>query len=280
MIRLLLRTTKSSHELTTVLISLLNQFGQWDDEKKSYLNNGWNVYLIGMEAGSCGWYELMYTTMNGLCKKVDTEACFYWLSSLSSLAHAEWTLSKDQTINNSGYTPSVSNKFIKSLTQLKALQSLEKPRTNQSWYIQLRMEMLAAIQHTISVLGHSNLKKQAKLMEDCSVMFRKIAFRYDFIAQAQFGIEKEMLEVIESYKICALICEHAARTFFGSSQLFFCIDPSLIPLINSQYISPPKLLNYDQSTYMLDLCKGFVRTVTGWDDLDHLDQADRYSVKV
>lgn len=281
MIRLLLRTTESSHQLTAMLVSLLNQFGKWDDETKSYLDNGWNIYLIGMEAGSCGWYELMYTTMKGLCKKVDTEACLYWLSSLSSLAHAEWTLSKDQTINSSGYTASVSNKFIKSLTQLKALQSLEKPRTNQSWYIQLRMEMLGAIQHTISVLNHTNLKKQTKLMEDCAVMFRKIAFRYDFIAQAQFGIDKEMLEVIESYKICALISEHAARTFSGSNRLFFCIDPSLIPLINSQdSSSQTKLSNRNQSVYMINLCKGFVSTVTGWDELNHLDQVDRHSVRL
>lgn len=256
----------------------MNQFGKWNDETKSYLDNGWNLYLIGMEAGSCGWYELMYTTMKGLCKKVESEACFHWLSALSSLAHAEWTLSKDQTTNNSGYTASVSSKFIESLTQLKSLQLLEKPRTNQLWYIQLRMEMLAAIQHTLSILNQPSIENQTKLIEDCAVMYRKIAFRYDFIAQAQFGIDRETLDVIESYKISALICEHASRTFSGSSRLFFCIDPSLIPLINSQDISPRKLSNRNQSMYMFDLCKEFVRTVTSWDDLDHLDPPDRYSV--
>ncbi|GAA5816690.1 hypothetical protein MFLAVUS_010222 [Mucor flavus] len=280
LVRLLLRTTKSNHELTEKIVSLLNQFGSWDQSSKSYLRNGWNIYLIGMEAGSCGWYELMYITMSGLCKKVETEACLYWLKSLSSLANAEWTLSINQTVSNHGYTASVLNKYIKSLTQHNALQSLETVRTNQSWYIQLRMEILVAIQHTIMALDHPHLKKQSRLMQDCAIKFRKIAFRYDFIAQAQFGIDREMLEVIEYYKIFALICEHASRTFSGHNQMFFCVDPSLIPLINNSGTKQTKLTNQNVAIRMIQLYKGFIKTVTAWDELDHLDSVDRRKICV
>lgn len=256
-------------------MSLLNQFGRWDGGTESYLDNGWNIYLIGMEAGSCGWYQLMFTTMKGLCKKVDTEACFYWLSSLASLAYAEWTLPKQQQAQTMFHS------YVQSLTQLKALQSLDQPRTHQYWFIQLRLEMLDAIQNAKVALSLRE-NKQARKMEECAIKFRKLAFRYDFIAQSQFGIDREMLETIESYKICALVCEHAARTFSGSNQLFFCIDPSLIPLIKSvteEENEQARLSNRNQAEYMINLCKGFLSKVTAWEELDHLDEADRRMVR-
>lgn len=264
-----------------MLVQLLNQFGKWDESSKSYLTNGWNIYLIGMEAGSCGWYELMYITMSGLCKKVETEACLFWLRSLSTLANAEWTLSMKLTIPQHGFQAPVLNKHLKSLTQLRGLQALDTVRTNQSWYIQLRMEFLVALEHTIAVLDHPDPKKQSRLMQDCAVKFRKIAFRYDFIAQAQFGIDRESLEVIESYKIFALICEHASRTFPGSTQMFFCVDPSLIPLMNQEADSgtTSTLSNQNQVVRMIQLYKGFIKTVTDWDEFNHLDENECRAVK-
>lgn len=231
-----------------------------------------------MEAGACGWYELMYIIMEGLCKKVESEASLYWLSSLSSLANAEWTLS-NQTVSNTSYAAPVSNLFIKSLTQLKALQSLDQPRTSQIWFIQLRMEMLANIQHTLSVLDIPQFSKQSKYMMDCAIKFRKTAYRYDYISQAQFGVEKNMLDIIESYKICALICEHAARVFSDSDQLFFCIDPSLIPLLEGEQ-DTLKRTNRNQSAYITNLCKGFVKKVNEWEQLNHLEDVDRRKVTV
>lgn len=252
------------------------QFGRWDSIAESYTENGWNIYLIGMEAGSCGWYQLMHVTMKGLCKKVDTEACRYWLETLSSLAFAEYTLLSHQ---QQQAQPNVSmfQPYIESLTRIKALQSLDQPRTHQAWFIQLRKEMLEAIQDTMIALSITSAKQQARKMEECAIQFRKIAFRYDFIAQSQFGIDREMLETIESYKICALVCEHATRTFSGS--LFFCIDPSLIPLLNAaQTEAEPRLSNRNQSVHMTNLCKVFLTKVTGWEELDHLEEPDRRQV--
>lgn len=273
LIRLLLRTTPSSHELTQMLSTLLKEFGSWDDSIQSYRNNGWNIYVIGIEAGTCGWYELMYTAMEGLCKKAETEKCFYWLSSLSSLAHAEWTLSK-QKVANTTHTSSTSNLFLKSITQLKALQSLDRSRKIQLWFVQLRMEMLANIQRTLTVIDIPQLAKQSKFMIDCAIQFRKMASRYDFLSQAQFGVGKQMLDTIESYKICALVCEHLARVFSATDQAFFCIDPSLIPLLQENH-TVIKRTNRNQSAHLISLCRGFVKKANEWEELDHLEEEDR-----
>lgn len=110
LIRLLFRTTESDHKITAKLIQLLHQFGNWDDCTESYSKNGWNLYLIGMEAGSCRWYELMYLIMKDLRKQVETEASYCWLNALSSLAWAEHNLSNKE---------SSPNLYIKSIFELK-----------------------------------------------------------------------------------------------------------------------------------------------------------------
>lgn len=265
--RLLLRTTENSHESTQLLSTLLQDFGSWNDTSQSYSKNGWHIYVIGMEAGTCGWFELMHTIMGGLCKKAETEGCFYWLGSLSSLAHAEWTLSK-QRDSETKLTPSSSNLFLKSITQLKALQSLDRPRISQLWFIQLRMEMLANIQQTLFVIDLDRPKEQSRLMMNCANQFRKMASKYDFISQAQFGVGKQMLETIESYKICALVCEYFARLSSATEQSFFCIDPSLIRLLQDDYssVSNPNTRNRSRSIIdFLGCCIQRTDEMVDWD---------------
>ncbi|KAK4520619.1 uncharacterized protein ATC70_006497 [Mucor velutinosus] len=266
LIRLLLRTTESNHEITATLLQLLHEFGQWDQSTECYSKNGWNLYLIGLEAGSCQWYELMYLIMKDLRKRVDTEASYFWLSALSSLAQAEHSLSNKDA---------VSDLYIQSMLELKALRSFDQPRFDQMWFIQLRMEFIQAIERTKAILAATlSPKKLARQMQTSAVMFREIAFRYDFIAQVQFGADKEVLNVIESYKIRALVCEHAARTFMGSDQVFFCVDPSLIPLITQTETAAPHRM-VDTAGYMMHQSKQFLRKVTAWEELAHLEGNDR-----
>ncbi|CEP14279.1 hypothetical protein [Parasitella parasitica] len=100
LMRLLLRTTESSREIIAKLIELLHDFGSWNQDTETYSKNGWNLYLIGMEAGLCRWYELMHLIMRDLRKQVETEASYCWLTALSSLALAEHSLSnKDSSPN-------------------------------------------------------------------------------------------------------------------------------------------------------------------------------------
>ncbi|KAI8991462.1 hypothetical protein BDF20DRAFT_812735 [Mycotypha africana] len=94
--RLLVRTTKSSDELMNQLLPILHRFGSFNRKRERYQSNAWNLYLIGLEAGHCGWYQLLYLIMKDLCRNVEKEANFYWLRSLGSLALAEWTLSQNQ----------------------------------------------------------------------------------------------------------------------------------------------------------------------------------------
>ncbi|KAL9539844.1 hypothetical protein MBANPS3_010034 [Mucor bainieri] len=273
LIRLLFRTTESSHEITATLLQLLHEFGQWDQTTECYSKNGWNLYLIGLEAGTCQWYELMYLVMKDLRKRVETEASYCWLSALSSLAQAEHRLSKNEA---------ASDLYIQSMLELKALRSFDQPRFDQTWFIQLRMEFVQAIERTKAILAATlSPKKLARQMQTSAVVFRKIASRYDFIAQAQFGADKEVLNVIESYKLRALVCEHAARTFMGSDQVFFCVDPSLIPLIAEPDTAAAAAAAAaahrltDTAEYMMHQSKQFLRKVTAWEELAHLEGDDR-----
>jgi hypothetical protein len=292
LVRLLIRTTQASHVLTSQIASLLYLFGKWEEETKIFYKNGWNIYLIGMEAGSCGWYELMHIVMRDLCNKVETEASRYWLKSLSTLALSECNLAKQDKmlVQGQGYISDVNDNFIKTLTQFKAFQALEQPRVTQSWFIQLRMEMIIALQNTLYTLDKmtSNdtastsmvMKRENKQLQQAAVTFRRLAFRYDFIAQSYFGIDKETLDVTEAYKTCALVCEHAARTFLRSG--FFCIDPSLIPLINKTSdddLATQNLASKKHANDLIHNCKDFIDIITKWEEYDHLEEKDRRVVK-
>jgi len=142
------------------------------------------------------------------------------------------------------------------------------------------MEFIQAIERTKAIFtANMTSKKLARQMQTSAVMFRKIAFRYDFIAQAQFGIGKEVLNAIESYKLRALICEHAARTLMGSDQVFICVDPSLIPLITEPETAVPHR-RVDTTGYLMHQSKQFLRKVTAWEELAHLESDDRRQVRL
>lgn len=142
------------------------------------------------------------------------------------------------------------------------------------------MEFIQAIERTKAILtADMTSKKLARQMQTSAVMFRKIAFRYDFIAQAQFGIGKEVLNAIESYKLRALVCEHATRTLMGSDQVFFCVDPSLIPLITEPETAAP-YRRVDTTGYLMHQSKQFLRKVTAWEELAHLESDDRRQVRL
>ncbi|KAG0754775.1 hypothetical protein G6F57_005520 [Rhizopus arrhizus] len=70
LMKLLLRTTPSSNELTSKIVSLLREYGSWNNTNETFTSNCWNLYVIGLEAGCSGWYELMYTIIKDLQKKV------------------------------------------------------------------------------------------------------------------------------------------------------------------------------------------------------------------
>ncbi|KAI9257604.1 hypothetical protein BY458DRAFT_441342 [Sporodiniella umbellata] len=69
-IKLLLRTTPSNNSLTQSVVSLLYEYGSWDETHQSFTVNCWNLYLISIEAGRFGWFELMHTIAKGLDSKV------------------------------------------------------------------------------------------------------------------------------------------------------------------------------------------------------------------
>ncbi|KAI8970531.1 hypothetical protein BDB01DRAFT_557978 [Pilobolus umbonatus] len=144
--------------------------------------------------------------------------------------------------------------------------------------------MINNIQHTIAILDINNqekddmlLKRQIRLMNGCAVKFRKLAFRYDHIAQSQMGVDNELLNIFECYKISALVCEHAARTFVGSKDLFFCIDPSLIPVLDEIRTEDKMEEDVEQSQLgrLMNLNKRFLKSIVKWEDSVEDDHSSR-----
>ncbi|KAI8384305.1 uncharacterized protein BYT42DRAFT_493953, partial [Radiomyces spectabilis] len=70
MLRLLLRTTDFSTSLRSLIIPLLHDFGEWNASTKVFQTNCWQLYLISIEAGICGWYQVMHSILRDLSKSV------------------------------------------------------------------------------------------------------------------------------------------------------------------------------------------------------------------
>ncbi|KAL0086505.1 hypothetical protein J3Q64DRAFT_1497262 [Phycomyces blakesleeanus] len=280
--RLLFRTTRKhsieKDHISESIVRLLREFGYWDEQAGVCTRNAWYLYLVGKEAGVYGWYQVMHCAIRDLTRKAESEASRYWLSALSTLAEAEWKLLRND-IQVEGHLSAATNQYLAVINQLKAFQALDQPLLLQTWFVQLRMEMVNAIQFMTVVLDQlqpnsthcSNDRKLAKFMQSCAIRFRKLAFRYDFTAQSFYGIDQEALDVIESYKICSLVCEHAARTYLKSGMLFFCIDPSLIPLlntVNNQSNILPSLTNH---TALKRTCAEFLRKTVDWEESNMIE---------
>ena len=65
--------------------------------------------------------------------------------------------------------------------------------------------------------------------------------------------------------------------FDNNSELFFCVDAALIPLIN---IANEKMhIDTVSPSNLQDICLEFLQTVIGWGETDRHDNSDNYSVR-
>lgn len=49
-------------------------------------------------------------------------------------------------------------------------------------------------------------------MLHCADRFRELAFRYDFLTRSFFGLDKETVDCLDTFKTCALLYELAIQT--------------------------------------------------------------------
>ncbi|KAI9255143.1 hypothetical protein BDA99DRAFT_517994 [Phascolomyces articulosus] len=281
-VQLLLRTSgihlEKRHELSGKILSQLEKFGAWEQQKQVYTDNGWFLYIIASDAGCNGWHEIMYRVYGSLGRMVESEASKCWLTAVSLLGLAE-----SSRENHRKY-------YLESLTYLQAFQSLTGSRQFQMWYIQLRMEMISIAHQLNQVLSFlqqtqnpslSYKKKFVKNLQKCGLHFGELASRYDFIAQSFLAMDDTTLMDLETYKVCALVCEHAIRSFIKNENIgaFFCVDPVLIPLITMAN----ERMHIDTATVstvfsLQDICLEFLQAIINWDDSDRRENSDNYSL--
>ncbi|KAI8141320.1 hypothetical protein BJV82DRAFT_620118, partial [Fennellomyces sp. T-0311] len=272
-IQLLLRTTgmrpKVKQELSTRILDELDRFGSWNEGRQTYTNNGWYMYIIASEAGCNGWHAIMQRILWNLSRMVQSEASKYWLSAVSLLGQAETSFNDEQQTQI----------YLDSLMDLQAFQSLVGSRRFQSWYIQLRMEMVSVTRRMNKLLSlieadGEPTKQLSKNLQQCGMRFRELASRYDFIAQSFLGMDDATLLDLEVYKVCALVCEYAVRTFIRLSGSFFCVDPALIPLLN--IANDRMVVDSDAAPTLQEICLTFMQTVITWEEEDRQNNSSYY----
>ncbi|CAO3700369.1 unnamed protein product [Rhizopus stolonifer] len=278
LMKLLLRTTPSTNQLTSSVISLLHDYGSWDDTHETFTARCWNLYLISLEAGCCGWYELMYTITKGLNSKVESETCSYWLKALSSMALAEKNLADKVNAPKEDMLLSVINPFASAITKMKALQALGQQAPMQLYFAEMRMEMILVMKQTLDILSTPlddsiRLSRQFKLMQECANRFRKLASQLDPNDQSSHNFNKETKHILGTYNVCLLACEYAARSI-GSSNKQFCIDPTLIPILLE---NKPNENTLFRESHLANLYKNLVKLVTNWSEMNHLEDVDLYT---
>ncbi|CAO3692176.1 unnamed protein product [Rhizopus microsporus] len=283
LVKLLLHTS-STEELTTKVISLLHVYGSWDDINKMFTSNCWNIYLIGLEAGRRGWFALMQAIVESLFKKVQSEESAYWLRALGSLAYAETQIPNSIDTITANTIDSVTKHYVTTLEALKALNGLGKETSVQLYFVEMRMEMNVIIRMALSTLNMNTndetaLTRQSRWMQECADRFRNLAIRFNLSEQPVEVDDKEILHVLATYNTCILACEYAARSFAASNNLFFCVNPTLIPILMDSRVDDDSTSNLRESNLM-KICRKFVKTVAEWEKASDLQGNQRHEQRI
>ncbi|KAI8338909.1 hypothetical protein BC941DRAFT_421551 [Chlamydoabsidia padenii] len=274
-LRLLFRTVQTDKAIGDDILLLLRLFGEWDETATRYRSNGWYLYIIGKEAGVCGWYFVMHRVMNDLQSMVESNSCLYWLSTLSLLGLAEWSATQQASTP----TPNPLDLHVAALTKLKAFNAITGRSRFQTWFVRLRMEMIHTMQHMLATIetirnGDLNDYRILKMMNTCASNFRVLASRYDIASQSMVDDQDNALIVVmEDFKVSALILEHASRTCVKSSESdsFFYIDPTLLSLLSKNANSTitgddnPTFVSTKLSDFR-NMCIGFLKVMVKWEE--------------
>ncbi|ORZ21658.1 hypothetical protein BCR42DRAFT_196882 [Absidia repens] len=150
----------------------------------------------------------------------------YWLSSLSHVGLAEWSLSQNKYENAIN---DIVNLYVTALTKLKAFNSVTGWSKFQIWFIRLRMEVIHATQHMLATLETIRCDdlddyRILKMMNNCADGFRTLASRYDTASQSMLNVDTTMMMVMEDFKVSALILEHASKICVKSRSNAVVID--------------------------------------------------------
>ncbi|KAI9318474.1 hypothetical protein BX666DRAFT_1502053 [Dichotomocladium elegans] len=260
----MLRITRSNSSVIKLysenLMSLLQEFGEWNKVHQVYTKNRWYLYRIAQEAGSCGWHLIMQHITKDLSRTVETEASKYWLSSLFHFACSEATLA-ESTLDQAH---EITTAYLDSLIQFRGFRALVGAKVFGIWFIQLRMEFVCAIEQMHKRLSHGanrtvSERKKRKMLIDSAHRFRELASRYDFLHRSYYGLDQATLSSLDSLKTCALIFDYAIQVLLGTS---VHIDPTLIPVLDTE---KPLTQDTNAAAPLFGICQTFLRTIVDWD---------------
>ncbi|CAJ0927437.1 14080_t:CDS:10 [Entrophospora sp. SA101] len=215
MLRLLAKTalrsrpefTSQIKEFSNTLLKAIHQFGNYIT--KRFTKNQWDVYLIGVEAGKSGCYNIMSSIFQSFVDEVDSEAPRFWLKSLSNVADAEQKIAHNIDINpfDDGNFNEPVRLYVKGDSELNGFMSFTDTSDHRifaRWFCQLRVEFFLKVKLILSRLNFL-LKIKSQEIDFDIIQPKKIlndlANLHSFVAYSFYDIDKESFEILESYPL-------------------------------------------------------------------------------
>ncbi|CAH1755957.1 14493_t:CDS:10 [Entrophospora sp. SA101] len=194
-------------EFSNTLLKAIHQFGNYIT--KRFTKNQWDVYLIGVEAGKSGCYNIMSSIFQSFVDEVDSEAPRFWLKSLSNVADAEQKIAHNIDINpfDDGNFNEPVRLYVKGDSELNGFMSFTDTSDHRifaRWFCQLRVEFFLKVKLILSRLNFL-LKIKSQEIDFDIIQPKKIlndlANLHSFVAYSFYDIDKESFEILESYPL-------------------------------------------------------------------------------
>ncbi|CAJ0634205.1 9364_t:CDS:10 [Entrophospora sp. SA101] len=199
--------TSQIKEFSNTLLKAIHQFGNYIT--KRFTKNQWDVYLIGVEAGKSGCYNIMSSIFQSFVDEVDSEAPRFWLKSLSNVADAEQKIAHNIDINpfDDGNFNEPVRLYVKGDSELNGFMSFTDTSDHRifaRWFCQLRVEFFLKVKLILSRLNFL-LKIKSQEIDFDIIQPKKIlndlANLHSFVAYSFYDIDKESFEILESYPL-------------------------------------------------------------------------------
>ncbi|CAG8543699.1 6690_t:CDS:10 [Funneliformis caledonium] len=226
---------KQAREFKESFMERINRFGNLQDGR--YIQNQWDIYLIGLEAGKSGCCSIMGAIVFNFVNEVDVEAHRFWLRALSNASNAEQMIldNIDKIQSQLDLFDEGVKYYSKCDTELSGLMSLidnNGIRVFGKWFCQLRARFFSTMKLILAQLNFLSSKTPGLFDPEIVKINESLVFlacMHNFVAHSFLDIDSESLEILESYQICCLVLSYAIQCLLFQREE--SIDPLLIPLI-------------------------------------------------
>ncbi|CAM0140917.1 unnamed protein product [Umbelopsis sp. WA50703] len=281
----LLETMKKKMDEPKVFINLsclevIRVFGGWNDAEKSFTRNHAYLWDVAKVAGHCRCFRIMYEILAGITSQ-----------SMIYISRSEWIIESGMKEEGLGYNEICNmldraiNEQLMYQTTMKTFSTLYEPRRYQSWFVQLRTEMLTLIKNTLNVLletqSSENMDVNAKYMRferkimTCAKGWRRLTSRYRFFGRTINCADRQTSQIIDDLKVIALTFEYSMTSLKRS--VFNCIDPALIPLFDDAAMLDEDMVG-KQTTRKMSV--QVIKDTIEWNDIPDTDLEARINMSV